>query len=358
MDTIHVVGVGSLGLNIDGFVGLGTDIKDGKGVAAIKQIANPFGGSGENGGVGAAFIVDVATNRAVATVASGAMIHAGWARTFDPAGAVVAGHWLSLSGPFDLATGTAVVYHADPAGKAIGGLVDGATYYVIADDTDPNRIALASSKSNATAGVFIPLNAATATGLSHRLTKVNDDDESDPADLDVSAGIHQFSFVFAESGAQAEGFAIGGAVAVSVTNDTALAVVESGAKLDSAGAIDVSASDDLVGITLTGGVMIGESVGFGVSIGVNVVSRDTEAYIGNAIGQGPGSAGTVVRADGPINITTQADTAFWTASLAAAVTTEEPPSDAPIQRPISTSATRPRRPRNSWVRRANLKRST
>src|SRR5690606_31735223 len=69
-----------------------------------------------------------------------------------------------------LTTGQAVVYHAN--GGSIAGLVDGGTYYVVADDNDPGRVRLAETWEQATATppVTIAIDSASVVGTNHRLS--------------------------------------------------------------------------------------------------------------------------------------------------------------------------------------------
>ena len=89
-------------------------------------------------------------------------------------------------------------------------------------------------------------------------------------------------------------------------NNTTQAIVEPGAQLISGGGIDVSALDDLTRIGINGSLAKSQSSVVGVSLGVNVVSRDTEAYIGTGYSGGTllaaGNANTIVTAAGPIAI--------------------------------------------------------
>ncbi len=80
-----------------------------------------------------------------------------------------------------------------------------------------------------------------------------------------------------------------------------------------------------------------ENVGVGISLGVNVISRDTQAYIGAGVDPNSGkplapdaTKPTMITASGPVTVDAVTDGSLWTASLAAAITTEEEP-EAPTQ---------------------------
>jgi hypothetical protein len=93
----------------------------------------------------------------------------GHARTvFNPALAVnTTEDSINLGPDHGFDTGDAVVYRAG-GGAAIGGLVDGETYYVIATD-DPELVQLAASQGDALDGKVLGLDAAPATGNQHVL---------------------------------------------------------------------------------------------------------------------------------------------------------------------------------------------
>jgi len=142
--------------------------------------------------------------------------------------------------------------------------------------------------------------------------------------LTVDAQTNVFDFAFAEAGSNASEFGFAGAFAVGVLTNTTKAHIDSGAIVVSDGEITVSAGDDLIRIALTGGVVVGANHGIGVSISFNLVNRNTQAYLGTALGTDAGAAGTEIAAAGPITIKAKATGALWTASVAAAVTGTSP----------------------------------
>jgi hypothetical protein len=62
--------------------------------------------------------------------------------------------------------------------------------------------------------------------------------------------------------------------------DTTLAQIGQGAEVYATGSVDVTANDTPVVVNIAGGVSIGTSVGFGLTVGTNVIKRDTKALIG------------------------------------------------------------------------------
>ncbi|NOY98599.1 MAG: hypothetical protein GXP40_05255, partial [Chloroflexi bacterium] len=143
--------------------------------------------------------------------------------------------------------------------------------------------------------------------------------------VSVTAGTDIFDFSFVQAGGSASSFAVAGAFSIMVVDNTTKAHIDSGAALHSAGAITVSATDELTQIGITGGVVAAENLGVGVSVSVNIISRDTQAYIGTAYGLAPGTAGTDIFAAGPVTVSATSDGALWTAAVAGAGTSQAPP---------------------------------
>jgi Ca2+-binding RTX toxin-like protein len=93
---------------------------------------------------------------------------------FSAAGAALdpsalSGNAIHFSEGHSFQTGDAVVYDAGEGGTAIGGLVDGQTYYAIRDSG--NNIRLAASKANAEIGTALTLDGGVAAGDQHSLRK-------------------------------------------------------------------------------------------------------------------------------------------------------------------------------------------
>ena len=64
----------------------------------------------------------------------------------------------------------------------------------------------------------------------------------------------------------------------------------------------MSAADDLTRIGLAGGIVVGANTGVGVSVSVNVVNRNTQAFIGAELGTTAEPSGTDVTAAGPVTV--------------------------------------------------------
>ncbi|MCU0962995.1 MAG: hypothetical protein MUF48_23115, partial [Pirellulaceae bacterium] len=142
--------------------------------------------------------------------------------------------------------------------------------------------------------------------------------------LTVAARTGLFDFALAEAGGKASSFGVAGAFPVSVVTNTTKAHIDAGAVVTSDGSVSVSATDDLTRIGIAGGIVVGANTGVGVSVSVNVVNRNTQAYIGAELGTAAEPSGTDVTAAGPITVRADSTGALWTASVAAAVTGAPP----------------------------------
>jgi hypothetical protein len=321
MTLINVVGIGALSLNIAGGIATYKDLTKSVGtpsekmLGGIQDLFNPFGASGSEGGIGASLDIDNVTDTTIADVGTGAKVYtgAGTSLSFNPATAV-SGNTIRSTLPIDLSTGAPVVYQTN--GTPIGGLENGATYYVIANPTDGDQIQLALTPEGAADGTAIALDPSQATGSQSLVAP----------SLIVNATTPVFDLAFAEAGAGGSGFGIAGAITLGLVNNTTLARVDSGAQIQSRSGIDISAIDDLTRIGVDGGVAKSQSVGVGISLGVNMISRDTEAYIGEGYDKNgnllpPGVSGTLITAAGPIAIDATTTGDLWSAAIAGAVAT-------------------------------------
>ena len=80
----------------------------------------------------------------------------------------------------------------------------------------------------------------------------------------------------AQAGGSGSSLGIGGAVNVGVVNNTTHADIDAQAVIDTTGPLAVLANDDLERVALTGGVVASANVGVGLSLGINVITRDTQ----------------------------------------------------------------------------------
>jgi hypothetical protein len=195
----------------------------------------------------------------------------------------------------DVQTGDQVRYRTN-GGSAIGGLTDDTIYYAIVEDSEnPEKIKLATSSSNATAGTAINLTAG-AAGTEHSLelltapgdstgvgvsvaVNVGDDDTlatvEDGAtatnldDLELDATTTYEMNTVAENGAAGSTAIAGGvSVAVAVLNTTAS--IGTGSPLVLGGGLDVEATQNATIVTNAEGNVEGADVAVGVALGLGV----------------------------------------------------------------------------------------
>ena len=186
--------------------------------------------------------------------------------TFDPAANV---RLIDMGDDGNLKTGDAVAYGAGAG--AMGGLTNGATYYVIV--VDGRRISLAASRDDAVAGKAIKLTSAGGAGQSF---------------TDTRASFH----ATAVSGAGGGKTGVAGSVAINIAKDNTRAVVGYNADgnppntaatvLLTTGDVDIRAASRTENIVLaapSGGGAKGSNVGVGASVALNIALNNTIAEI-------------------------------------------------------------------------------
>ncbi|UWQ93619.1 LEPR-XLL domain-containing protein (plasmid) [Rhodobacteraceae bacterium M382] len=136
-----------------------------------------------------------------------------------------------------------------------------------------------------------------------------------------------FNLGFAQSGAaSSSGFAVGGTVSVIYQDSDTLVQLGNRAYVTGEDArLYAGSLDTHVGIT--GGLFLGESVGVGVSIAVNDVTRNTRAVIGPELPDADGSYSAVstnyLDLDGALSVRAINDGAIWGFSIAGAIQSNE-----------------------------------
>ncbi|MBL8798396.1 MAG: hypothetical protein JNM56_31160, partial [Planctomycetia bacterium] len=179
----------------------------------------------------------------------------------------------------DLVTGQPVSYSSGD-GTALGGLTDGATYYVIV--TGATTYQLAASESDAYAGTALDLTAI-GTGTGHSLlptafNAVRVDDNLSSLDTNGNGKLDTGDAHITSSDSD-----------YYYTDLSMLVVAEDDSRLYS-------------GI---GGVSIGKNTGVGISIAVDVIDRTTKALIGSedyALQDGDYAPGVGVDSTGTVNV--------------------------------------------------------
>ncbi|UCD79969.1 MAG: LEPR-XLL domain-containing protein, partial [Desulfobacterales bacterium] len=140
--------------------------------------------------------------------------------------------------------------------------------------------------------------------------------------LSVTAETDILSIALAQSGSKAGTFGISGTFSYTDLENLTLAQIGSGAMI-TGGPVTIFAHDDTMHFNLVGGVMKGNNLGIGASVGINEINRTTAAGIGNLLG-GPSETSTVdVNISGDLTVIAKAEGDIKVFSLASAIMTEK-----------------------------------
>jgi hypothetical protein len=224
--------------------------------------------------------------------------------SFSPSGVITGSdiNTINTATPVGFAPGQAVTYN-DGGGSDIGGLSNGQTYYAIVDTTQFTRLRLAATAADAQAGNAITLTSA-GSSSTQQFTAVN----TPPAgasstaakvdaggDVAVRADSQESVVSISAAGAGSGGVAFGASIGSFTVNDTTKAYVGSGATVYADGNVRVSADDEDAINMLAGTITGAGAAAIGASVGIPIVIKNTDAYIGqNATVNALGQEGTVV----------------------------------------------------------------
>ncbi|MDV6031965.1 MAG: hypothetical protein F9B45_18120 [Phycisphaera sp. RhM] len=125
--------------------------------------------------------------------------------------------------------------------------------------------------------------------------KIEDGVELYADSLEVDADSKTIGVVFGAAGGKGLETSFNGVVLINVLDDTTVAQIDNGAKVtvgsrpvDDANGngapVLVEATNDAILVNVAGTVSISDQTGIGASVGINIVTRDTEAVIGNRYG--------------------------------------------------------------------------
>ena len=121
--------------------------------------------------------------------------------------------------------------------------------------------------------------------------------------IDVTAATHLLDIGIGAAWGMAGQTAIDGSATVVVLVDTTAADIAAGAMIDAGGEVSVSALDNSINVNVAGSVLTGSNTGIGVSFGVNIIERNTSAYIGAPDGATPTGAPAVIEAPAGVTVT-------------------------------------------------------
>ena len=139
--------------------------------------------------------------------------------------------------------------------------------------------------------------------------------------LTVSAESKMFDIAMVQSGGKGGDFGAAGSFSIILDSGQTWAHIESGAVIDG-GFVTLEAEDDTNHWNAVGGFMKGDAHGVGASVSINIVNRDTEAFIGTESGKDPG-IDTDIHVGGDLTITASGTGNIHTFSLAADVESNE-----------------------------------
>ncbi|MDF1842901.1 MAG: lectin-like protein, partial [Rubripirellula sp.] len=96
----------------------------------------------------------------------------------------------------------------------------------------------------------------------------------------VEARTADKTFNFTQSGVDSEGFGIAASQGATVEDSYTVAIVETGATIESEGALDITAENDALHSVGAGGIAFGDTLGLGLSASTVVMDRQTGAFLG------------------------------------------------------------------------------
>ncbi|MBU6295460.1 MAG: hypothetical protein KJS91_12330, partial [Planctomycetes bacterium] len=140
--------------------------------------------------------------------------------------------------------------------------------------------------------------------------------------LVVESVTRVFDMVLAGAGAKAGKFGFSGTAVYTQFNNNTRANIASGMTY-SGGSVLLNSRDMTVVIAMAGSLIRGSSQGFGVSLAINDLTRNTEASIGERNGTTATSSMTIA---GPLDVFARNEGALVGAAIAAAVMSKEAPS--------------------------------
>src|SRR6185437_13983265 len=245
--------------------------------------ASAEGGKGGGSGFGLAGSVNILslTNTASATVASGADIQA-------PHGAVSVNADANayLINVVGMAASLGQLEGKNPGAKGDGAL--GGSY---------NGVSLS--------------NSATASVLDGALVQSG-------GAVNVQGDSNETLINITQAGDNAGKFGINGTFAWITLNDTALGYIESNARVNAGGDVNVNAANNLTDFTISGALGYGGAAEVGATVGWNAFTNNVDAYIGDPNDARTAATGEVT-ADGNVGISAQDTSWAVSAGLAAAL---------------------------------------
>ncbi|MBW4598225.1 MAG: DUF4347 domain-containing protein [Calothrix sp. FI2-JRJ7] len=137
-----------------------------------------------------------------------------------------------------------------------------------------------------------------------------------------------------QAGSQGSDFALAGSIGFIYQNSNTHASLGTGVKVTGGSDVTVEAIDDTTHINVVGSVATGGGSGsvIGVSVGINTISRDTQAFIGTPDTQAAGTKGTNINAKN-LKLNAQSDGVVVTVGLAGSKSSSQKPPEQQASQP-------------------------
>ncbi|WP_156177555.1 beta strand repeat-containing protein, partial [Crocosphaera watsonii] len=198
---------------------------------------------------------------------------------------------ITLSSPHNFVTGQAVVYE-NGGGESIGGLTQGETYYVIADDSDANAFRLATSEVQAKLEFALTLDPSLMSGDNHQfLPQSNVVKAKDKSNIFAVAGTATLSLGSGAKTGGGIGFGFGWN---EIENSTKAYIKDSSLSYDDSLQVLANNNSTIQAISASVGVSSAQKTAGTIAgtASVNFIDNITEAYLDNVnIGSDGDSSG-------------------------------------------------------------------
>lgn len=285
------------------------------GIPSVLSLAGQTKASGA--AVGGVYTGFTLRNKSNSYIADGAVVNAGDSAVVSPQATfgktAVANNAVTLDAGHGLATGDAVFYN-NGGGASIGGLKQGQVYFVRVDPANANRITLHASADEAAAGAgAIELDATNAAATGHGLSR---------SGIAVTANTENFIINVSESGASANKFVFEGVVNYNDVVSEAVAHIEDKATITAANDVIVDAGNKTFGVIVGAGWFKGGSLGIGVSVAINQIDSNTQAFIGNLTDSNLAVGGSV-SAGRAVSVEAASDQRIYSVSVGGGLTSPQ-----------------------------------
>ncbi len=166
--------------------------------------------------------------------------------------------------------------------------------------------------------------------LSGALVHTGDDGDG----LTVQAEQDVWGLGLTYTGSKASDFGLSASIVVTKLTTTTQAGIEAGATV-TGGAVKVDATDTVNKYTIAGAFVLGEQVGVGISVGINIMTRVARAYIGrlDPVNGTVPAANAVIDVSGPVSVSAKTTGDLFSLVLGGALSYPDNPETPPQTTP-------------------------